>query len=421
MDFDPTHYSTEEMKRLLGIDVITEDSVRMATEREMAKHPDNDEIISFYQGVQSSLLSTIRTVNPDVKNIITRIIHIDSSHLPSHADKTTTDKFTFTLSDQINNVISLSLVSIELPQSWYTFSFSKGTTAFLYYLDSVKYAFQLDDGNYTVTSLLTAIRDRIVGNSGFSAVDSSFEYFIHKPSGKVTFSSTLPFKFMWHDISMINSELSTTYSNYHLGTLLGFSQVVSEAIENTMYVLTAENPLHVSGTRYVTLELNDYSSNRISNNIVLMNALPRIKVSAPDYYQSDTPQVRTGPNTTLVINSTYLTSKQVMNINSIVEPPAPGKILIARQASNLFAKIPLRKNNYLTVTNGQDDISEKGYAPHIAELAGAIQTNTREYFGPITLRSMEVSLYDDRGLLLGLNGMHWSCSIIVRSVYQKSV
>lgn len=418
MDFDPTHYSTEEMKRLLGIDVITEDSVRIATEREMAKHPDNDEIISFYQGVQSSLLSTIRTVNPDVKNIITRIIHIDSSHLPAHADKTTTDKFTFTLSDQINNVISLSLVSIELPQSWYTFSFVKGTTAFLYYLDSVKYTFQLDDGNYTVTSLLTAIRNRIVG-IGYPIVDSTFAYFIHKPSGKVTFSSSLPFKFMWHDTAMIQSELSTTYANYHLGTMLGFSQVVSESILDTNYVLTAENPLHVSGTRYVTLELNDFSSNRISNNIVLMNALPRIKVSAPDYYQSDTPQVRTGPNTTLILKSDYHTSKQVLNINSIIEPPVPGKILIARQASNLFAKIPLRKNNYLTVTNGQDDISERGYASHISELAGSIQTNTREYFGPITLRSMEVSLYDDRGLPLGLNGMHWSCSIIVRSVYQK--
>jgi hypothetical protein len=414
MDFDPTHYSTEEMKRLLGIDVITEDSVRIATEREMAKHPDNDEILSFYQGVQSSLLSTIRNVNPDVKNIITRIIHIDSAHLPSYADTTTTDKFTFTLSDQINNVISLSLVSIELPQSWYTFSFSKGTTSFVYYLDTVKYTYRLDDGNYTVTSLLTAIRDNI------QDADGSFAYSLHKPSGKVTFSSSSPFKFMWHDTAMIISELSTTYTNYHIGILLGFTQVVSEAtLVSDQYRLTAEHPVHVSGTRYVTLELNDFSSNRISNNIVLMNALPRIKVAAPDYYRSDTPQVRTGPNTTLVLSSDKLTSKQTVNINSIIEPPPPGKLLIARQASNLFAKIPLKRNNYITVTNGQDDISEKGYAPHIAELAGAIQTNTREYFGPITLRSMEVSLYDDRGLPLGLNGIHWSCSIIVRSVYQK--
>jgi hypothetical protein len=279
----------------------------------------------------------------------------------------------------------------------------------------------LDDGNYTVTSLLTAIRSKIKDSN--PPVDASFSYSLHKPSGKVTFSSSFPFKFMWHDTAMIISELSTTYTNYHLGTLLGFSQVVSESIFESMldsaYSITAEHPIHVSGTRYVTLELNDFSSNRISNNIVLMNALPRIKVAAPDYYRSDTPQVRTGPNTTLVLSSDKLTSKQTLNINSIIEPPPPGKLLIARQASNLFAKIPLKKNNYITVTNGEDDISERGYAPHVSELAGAIQTNTREYFGPITLRSMEVSLYDDRGLPLGLNGMHWSCSIIVRSIYQK--
>jgi hypothetical protein len=378
MDFDPTHYSTEEMKRLLDIDVITEESVRIATEREMAKHPDNDEILSFYQGVQSSLLSTIRNVNPDVKNIITRIIHIDSAHLPSYADTTTTDKFTFTLSDQINNVISLSLVSIELPQSWYTFSFSKGTTSFVYYLDTVKYTFRLDDGNYTVTSLLTAIRSKIKDSN--PPVDASFSYSLHKPSGKVTFSSSFPFKFMWHDTAMIISELSTTYTNYHLGTLLGFSQVVSESIFESMldsaYSITAEHPIHVSGTRYVTLELNDFSSNRISNNIVLMNALPRIKVAAPDYYRSDTPQVRTGPNTTLVLSSDKLTSKQTLNINSIIEPPPPGKLLIARQASNLFAKIPLKKNNYITVTNGEDDISERGYAPHYIVSHGTTPAGT---------------------------------------------
>jgi hypothetical protein len=430
MDFDPTHYSPEEMKQLLGLTVVSEESIRQAVEREIAKHPDNEEIISFYQGIQSSLMSTIsRNVNPDVKNIITRILHIDSSHLPSYADTSTTDKFTFTLSDQINNVISLSLVSIELPQSWYTFALSKGTSCFVYYRQTedtsgnifyTQDTFLLDDGNYSVSSLLKAMRGKV------RVVDATFGYSVHVPSGKVSFTSQYPFKIMWHDTAMIVSGLSTTYVNYHLGVLVGFPQVVAESALNTdgtLHVLTATTPIQVSGTRYVTLELNDYSSNRISNNIVLMNALPRIKVYAPDYYRPDTPQVRIGPNTTLVLadktDNRSLSSKQVLNINSIVTPPPPGKLLIARQASNLFAKIPLKRSNYVTVSNGIDDVSEKGYAPHLAELAGAVQTNTREYFGPITLRTIEVSLYDDRGLLLGLNGMHWSCSIIVRSVYQK--
>lgn len=427
MDFDPTHYSTEEMKNLLGLELVTEETIRTATEREMSKHPDNEEIVTFYQGIQSALLSTLqqRNINPDIKNIITRIIHIDSSHLPTYADTTTTDKFTFTLSDQINNVISLSLVSLEIPQSWYTFSASKGTTSFVYLTTlaetSNAWSCTIDDGNYTVSSLLNAIKSKI-----HEAGDESFGYDLHRPSGKVTFHSQVQFKLMWHDTALIYSVLNATYANYHLGTHLGFNSVVSESLAGTMYTVEATSPINVSGTRYITLDLNDYSSNRMSNNIVLINALPRIKVPPPDYYRSDTPQVRIGPNTTLVLSSGTLgsgnlTNRQIVNVNSIVDPPPVGRILIARQASNLFAKIPMKRNNYLTSVEGVDDISEKGYAPHLAEFAGAIQTNTREYFGPITLRSIEVSLYDDRGLLLGLNGIHWSCSIIVRSVYQKKV
>lgn len=415
MDLDPSHYTLEEMKELLELKVVNEKTIRFAVEREMSKHTD-EKILSFYWGIQMALLGTLQGVNPNVKNEFTRIIHIDSSHLPSYADTTTTDKFTFDLSDQINNVISLSLESIELPQSWYTFSFAKGTTSFAYFLGDTKYEYTLDDGNYTVTSLLTAIKTFI------QEEDASFGYSLHRPSGKVTFYSDENFKFMWHDTAMIVYSLRNTYANYHLGTLLGFNSVVSEStyvFERIRYEIKTATPIHVAGTRYVTLEVNDYSSNRISNNIVLINSLPRIRVPPPDYYQSDTPQVRTGPNTTQVLNNETLTAQQTTSLNSIIDPPPVGRILIARQASNLFAKIPLKRNNYITTTDGVDDISEKGYAPHIAELAGSLQLNTREFFGPITLRSLEVSLYDDRGLPLGLNGIHWSCSILVRCVYQK--
>ena len=154
-----------------------------------------------------------------------------------------------------------------------------------------------------------------------------------------------------------------------------------------------------------------------------MNALPRNKVQISEAFRSDAPQIRTGPNTTAALPSKFLTSKQTDSINAILEVPLIGKQLIARQASNLFAKIPVKRTIYPTYnsTTSDDDVSEYGYTKHLAEFAGSIQSNTREYFGPITLRSMEVSLYDDRGLPLGLNGIHWSCSIMVKSVYQKKV
>ena len=447
MDLDPSNYSVDEMIQLLGLDIVTEESIRTAVEREIAKRPERADIVSFFKGIQSTLSTNLqKNVNPDTKNIITRILHIDSSHLPFYSETVSTDKFTFKLSDQINNVLSLTLISIELPQSWYTFSAAKGTTSFVYVIETTiivdgnttelgtekittvevkSYSLTLPDGNYTVSSLLNAIKAEIHTNDSVHPNDTSFDYSVNKQTGKVTFTSLNSFKFIWHDLSGSIPSLNTTYTNYNLGTLLGFTTILSESIQGTtgIHSLTTNNPIHVSGTRYVMLELNDFSSNRISNNIVLMNALPRNKVQLLESVKTDAPQIRTGPNTTAALPSKYVTTNQLFNINAILETPFTGKQLIARQASNLFAKIPIKRTIYPTYNSvaEDDDISEYGYTKHVAEFAGSIQSNTREYFGPITLRSMEVSLYDDRGLPLGLNGIHWSCSIMVKSVYQKKV
>lgn len=443
MDLDPSNYTVDEMIQLLGLDIVNEESIRIAVEREIAKRPDKADIVSFFKGIQTALLTSLqKNVNPDAKNIITRILHIDSSHLPFYSETVSTDKFTFKLSDQINNVLSLTLISLELPQSWYTFSAAKGTTSFVYVIETTtiitgnttvlgpeqtttvtvdNYSLTIPDGNYTVSSLLNAIKSEIRSNAADHPNDDSFDYSVNKQTGKVTFTSTKSFKFIWHDLSGSIPSLNTTYTNYNLGTLLGFTSILSESVGASIYSLTTNNPIHVSGTRYVMLEVNDFSSNRISNNIVLMNALPRNKVQILESVRADAPQIRTGPNTTAALPSKYVTTNQLFNINAILETPLVGRQLIARQASNLFAKIPVKRTIYPTynATEGDDDISEYGYTKHLAEFAGSIQSNTREYFGPITLRSMEVSLYDDRGLPLGLNGIHWSCSIMVKSVYQK--
>ena len=42
----------------------------------------------------------------------------------------------------------------------------------------------------------------------------------------------------------------------------------------------------------------------------------------------------------------------------------------------------------------------------------------REYFGPVDLVNLYVALYDDKGNILGLNGMEWSCSLTVKCIYQ---
>jgi len=55
-------------------------------------------------------------------------------------------------------------------------------------------------------------------------------------------------------------------------------------------------------------------------------------------------------------------------------------------------------------------MKEDGPGKLIVEMAGTLQKNKRVYFGPVTLRKLTVSLYDDRGNLLGIN-QNWSFTL----------
>jgi len=673
MDLNISHYSDQELIQLLNLDVVTEESVRATIRDQLAKRPDQA-LQTFFNAIQERLLDNLKTrsVNPDQKNIISRIIHIDSSHVPLYVENFTSDKFLFQLSDPIPNVTSISLLSVEIPQSWYTFSSLKGNTSCVYYYYTPTYSiypydvhgrtyykdvtldgvavndldnnllvsgdylldanghviptivsnpvyqysitnegylkdesgttitnlYQIDtdafgtelfltdnqcnilyhvftqevfgldedgsiillrddnglrdhvdasgnpvrtrrnvtndgayvdymdasgnfvyyvnrhgavqnldsiyseqglllektayrkhplklkvarygdvtftnaenvttkidniytfvvkentfpvtvpDGNYTIQTLLSTLK-RLLRKGVNGSADTTFDYTIIKHSGRVIFSSTYSFKLLWHDSTGSATLLNLTYTNHHLGYYVGFTtdityaSVLDAADTESPYVRTGRNMLstddtilyhtgfspsilNVNGTRYVTLELNDFSSNRISNNIVLMNALPRQKVVVPETVKADLPQVLTGFNTTAILSGNkHLRASQLNLVNNYTVPPPPGRQLIVRQASNLFAKIPLKRNaflvyNPLSLDENKDEVPELGYARHFCELTGSMQSNVREYLGPITLSSIEVGLYDDKGFLLGLNGMKWSCSIVVKSVYQK--
>jgi len=44
--------------------------------------------------------------------------------------------------------------------------------------------------------------------------------------------------------------------------------------------------------------------------------------------------------------------------------------------------------------------------------------NTRVYFGPVNISRMRVSLQDDKGNTLNLNGSDWSITLMAETLYQ---
>ena len=66
-------------------------------------------------------------LNPNMKNVVQRLVNIDSSYRhPLTVGNLGTDDYTFTLSETLTSVLSLTLYSLEIPYTWYTFTFEKG-------------------------------------------------------------------------------------------------------------------------------------------------------------------------------------------------------------------------------------------------------------------------------------------------------
>ena len=52
------------------------------------------------------------------------------------------------------------------------------------------------------------------------------------------------------------------------------------------------------------------------------------------------------------------------------------------------------------------------------EFSGSIQDNKRIYFGPVNINRMRITLLNDKGNLVNLNGADWSITLISENLYQ---
>jgi hypothetical protein len=72
----------------------------------------------------------------------------------------------------------------------------------------------------------------------------------------------------------------------------------------------------------------------------------------------------------------------------------------------VFAFIPLRVSG---LQNGQTFV----------ETSGQLQQQERLFFGPVNISRMSITLYNDKGTVLDLNGTNFSFSFVCEQLYQK--
>lgn len=444
MDLEVDHYTTDELIDLLGLKLVTKETIEQAIQTQLKTYT-TPQAVSFFKDIEIRLLKETMDeevvtvsiqdtdikrgkINPDLKNTITRLINIDSAYRVT-TSTSTTDNFSLILSEPLLNVISISLYSIEVPQSWYTFSIVKGTCTFMvniiyYSKETVKTVnVTIDEGNYTPTSLITEVVSKL--NSALSITVTS-EY--NAVNGKLTLIFTsgtgiYTIQLVWFDETNTNPNMIYNRVNVNLGWILGYrTKVVTCVKSGSTFRAPATSLIDTSGTKYIILSLEDFKTNRLNRSIVSINNVPQSTISMPSYFTNEVPQYRVSPTKVQVVNSNprQLTSKQLYTINSISQQVLPKNTIINVDTnSNAFAKIALKKNDWCkTAADGTSEVIDNGPCKLFIENGGPLSLQMRDYFGPVDLLNLSVTLYDDKGNILGLNSMDWSFSLMVKCIYE---
>jgi hypothetical protein len=331
-------------------------------------------------------------------------------------------------------VISISLYSVEIPQSWFNNTRAKGTASLVLHRTIIgetvpttqKFTVTIPDGNYSTLGLPVRVATSIQDVTGIPTTST-----IDPTTSIVTFTfdtgnTTDIIQLVWFDDSFSTNELIHARYNSNLGWMLGFRSPLttcSREPNSTVCMATPLSLVDTNGTKYILISLNDYKTNRINRSLLSVNTFPTIGIAPPSYFNASVPMYRTGPNASQVnvIESTpkQLTNKQMYTINAIAGQRKLNHRFNAMSGSDMFAKIPFKRVDWNKYEKNETVLIDNASRLFV-DAGGPLQLQMREYFGPVDLTQLSISLYDDKGHPLGLNGLDWSCTLMVKCIYQYS-
>lgn len=365
------------------------------------------------------------TINPNQKNTVTRTVCIDSQFrqniLPYksgnfNSPSLNTD-YTLDLSDPLKNVLSIRFSSVQIPTSWYTFSKHLGNTCFQ--VNDTPLC--IEDGNYTLENLCSKLNAEISNNTSGIQVDFS----VNQISNKIEITGNNNISLTFYKPSGLGntSVEATTYINNHLGWYLGFRRE-PDSITGEITIkgkkdekLVGDVPINLYGPRYFILIVDDFNQNHLNKGLI--NTINGVtKVDLPDYYTPDCscntaeqPFPYKSPIKQAVAkNPRKLTQAQLYSINEILlNQSVPDVRTIGPTTSNTLAIIPLGGISSLRHAEPPE--------PFVATEM-SLQTNKREYFGPVNIERLRVRLLDDKGNIVDLNDNDWSFTMVIEQLYQ---
>lgn len=410
------------------------------------------------------------SLNPNLKNTITRFINIDSQfrQYTNGVDSGSTN-FTLDLSDTLKDVLSIRLYSYQIPYTWYTIDDAYGNTCFWVINEELIIPVSIAPGNYGPTEFVD-ILNQSFQSAGF--MDPSNNIVSYNPNnGLITLSlfgityldpvygtstficseeTIIQFYDFTGGLKCSGAKCQTKTNNFFNGTLgwlMGYRLPYINVIESGNI---APAVLNLSGPKYLLLSVDDYNQNHVNNSLVSISQLSN-RLKMPEYYSPDIPSTcipanQRGNNLAEIIRQTKIQSlfdlqttnplnglliagkyEEDYTDTQIVLPSAPRTLTQAQlytinqinnnenNLTNYLAKAPTSSDILATLPIKTSGVNT---GTLLVEFSSSLQNNIRTYFGPINIERLLVQLMDDKGNLLNLNGGDWCITLICDCLYQ---
>jgi hypothetical protein len=245
---------------LRGVDKVLNDayntstaleSVRTETSRDVQVRETKPFIHSqpneFYPGI----------INPIDRKINTSYLNIDSQFRENY-HKTYSSNFHVTLPMHINNVLSMSAESVEIPRSYYSVSEQNKNNCFSIKVGESFKLVIIPNGSYTFCEIIETI-NAILKAEGGDFLLVKFEVVAQYENGNGPTKVFIDPLYIHLGLTIeLNFQPSDSYQCLPLlfGWMLGFRK--AHYVDESSYV--SEAPISICGPKYVYLVVNDFNS-----------------------------------------------------------------------------------------------------------------------------------------------------------------
>jgi hypothetical protein len=368
-------------------------------------------IDKFSSGLQATqgvvVKNTVRdTLNVDYKNTIHRLILIDSQYRPNLANTET--NYNISLSDKVTNAVSLEIINLQIPYTFYNIESRQGNNIFTVTINSTVTTVTIPDGHYDLSGVLSSI------NSQLSSLSISFS----QPSattGKITITNNNA------SSCTINFAPSVTKLNTSLGWFLGFRQITGSMLVSANETMALTATIASSGTligsaiasvpltKYFVVVVDDFNKNQTADTMIQPKldqeiVKPTIHYTQDPYLNYITPDnldsyLENATNRTLTKAQLYTIAQQNQSRNNLALQNLRLEVNSPNQVLGVYPFDSSKMSWGSTYFTDKSDYK-------------------REYHGPVDIEKLQIRIYDDKGILLNLNGGDWHMTLMTENLYK---